>query len=324
MRRRVLLNLPHAGPFDEFLDQRLARTAAGAGARRTHHTLDAAIAVGDALDDRALLDAVAIADLHIGRHLLESNFGAGRAGIEEQRQTILLQLDAAVEGLEEIGGLADFAHQDAACQAAVTDDQFFVNAALGLHELHDIFIFAVARDHAHRGEFDAHHLELGGELRALVCSRGIRAGDVLREHFGLIPQRSDEAIDATAMLRTFADREDVGVGSAQLIVNHDSAFGRQTPARADLGVGSDSGRDYDHVALERLTVFEGESDYFIIAQQALREFLEMNLNTHLLDRIFQDHPGLRIELLLHQMVQQMDDVDFDAMIEQAARSFETE
>src|ERR1700716_3372603 len=48
----------------------------------------------------------------------------------------------------------------------------------------------------------------------------------------------------------------------------------------------------------------------------------MDLDTHPFDRVFKNYSRLRVKLLLHQMIWEMNNVDFDAMVEQTARGLE--
>ncbi len=76
--------------------------------------------------------------------------------------------ESLVEGLHQEGGLADVAHQDAADQPAVAHDQLLVGAALGLGELDGLVALLLGLGDAHGGQLDAHHLQLGGELGAVI------------------------------------------------------------------------------------------------------------------------------------------------------------
>lgn len=124
---------------------------------------------------------------------------------------------------------------------------------------------------------------------------------MLREDPGLAPQRRDQPIDTAAMLRAFANGKDVGIRRAQLIVNHDAALCGQPPSRTDFRIRRDPRRDHDHVAFDGLAVFESKPDHFVVAQHALGQLFEMDLDAHPFDRAFKNPSGLRIELLLHQM-----------------------
>ena len=120
-------------------------------------------------------DAVAVAHLHVGRHLVERDLLARRAEIEQQREPLVRQRRVAIEALHQVGGLADVAHEDAADQPAVAHDQLLVGAALGLGELDDLVALLGGLGDPHRGELDAHDLELGRELRAVIGGVGVAA-----------------------------------------------------------------------------------------------------------------------------------------------------
>ena len=76
-------------------------------------------------------------------------------------------------------------------------------------------------DAAHARQFDAHHLELGRDLRAGVGGGRVRAGEHLRQHLRLLPQRRDEAVDHAVVLDALADAEHGRVARAELVVHDD-------------------------------------------------------------------------------------------------------
>src|SRR5450631_4496783 len=49
----------------------------------------------------------------------------------------------------------------------------------------------------------------------------------------------------------------------------------------------------------------------------------MDLDAHPFDRAFEDYSRLRVKLLLHQVIREMNNVDFDTMIEQTASGLES-
>src|SRR5580704_10874979 len=106
MDRRIIFDLSAAKPRHEFADHPLARTATLSRARRIHDSRRAALAVGDAGTDRAFGDAVAVANLSLGRHLVECDLLAWRPEIEHERQALFGERRIAIEGLHEVSGLA--------------------------------------------------------------------------------------------------------------------------------------------------------------------------------------------------------------------------
>ena len=108
--RGILLDLAAAEPLDQLADQALAGAAAHAGAGRVHHRLGAALAGRDAGADRRLGDAVAVADLRVGRHLVERDLLRRRAESNSSDSRSSGSGVFAVEGLHQVGGLADVAH----------------------------------------------------------------------------------------------------------------------------------------------------------------------------------------------------------------------
>ena len=87
--RRVVLDLAAGEPGHEILDLTFARAAAHAGARGIHDGFGCRLAGFHAGRDRTFGDAVAIADLHIGRHFVEGDLRAWRAEVEKQREAFL-------------------------------------------------------------------------------------------------------------------------------------------------------------------------------------------------------------------------------------------
>ena len=95
----------------------------------------------------------------------------------------------------------------------------------------------------------------------------MRPRDVVGENLRLLPQRRDQAVDAAAMLRAFADHIDVGVvHRAHVVVDDDGALDGEPAAQPDLRIRLDAGGDDDHVAVERAAVLEGEPGDLVIAQ----------------------------------------------------------
>ena len=114
-------------------------------------------------------------------------FWPGRAEVEQQRQPLVRQPRVAIEALHQVGALLMSPMQDAADEPAVAHDQLLVGALLGLGELHDLVALVSGLGDPHRGELDAHDLELGRELRAVIGGIGVAARDVVGENLGLLP-----------------------------------------------------------------------------------------------------------------------------------------
>ena len=73
-----------------------------------------------------------------------------------QRLPLVGQLAVAVEGLHQIGRLADIAQENAAHQTAIPNDQLLVGAALRFGELHDLIAIVNGFGDAHGGHLHTH------------------------------------------------------------------------------------------------------------------------------------------------------------------------
>ena len=231
MRGRILGDLIAGGDFEQRLHLTLARSAAGARARRVAERLQRAAAALHDREDLALRDAIAVAHLRVvGQRFHHRVDGRGAAGTartgdaaEQQLRAIVGQQAFTIEGLQQAGNHRGIAEHDRAAQPPVADDQLLVDAARRLRILHDLVIGIVGVLLAHRGELDAHHLQLGGHARAFVGRVRIRAGEPIGQHARLLPQRRDQPVDHAAMLRAFADRVDALVIRRREIVANDDA-----------------------------------------------------------------------------------------------------
>ena len=116
---------------------------------------------------------------------------------------------------------------------------------------------AGARRVADGDEIDPHHLQLGGLHRPLVGGRARRQR--LRRHGRLLVDRSDEPVDAAAVLRALADREDP---RSHVTIRSSTTIPRST-SRPDLAgerhVRPDADRDDDEVGVERGAVREAQA-----------------------------------------------------------------
>ena len=151
------------------------------------------------------------------------------------------------------------------------------------------------------------------------------AGDVLGEHLGLLPQRRHQAVDAAAVLGAFADHVDIGIGDRpHVIVDHDGALDREPAAQSDFRIGPDAGGDDDHVAVERGAVLEAEPGHPVLAEHFAGELLEMDVDAHRLHARSQDRAAGGVELHLHQMPGEVNDMDLAAVVEEPARRLQAQ
>ncbi len=89
-------------------------------------------------------------------------------------------------------------------------------------------------------------------------------------------------------------------------------------------VRTDAGGDDEQVAVERRAVLELQAGDRAVAEQPGRRLAEVHLDPEQFHRLLQHQAGVPIELHLHQVFHQVDDVDLEAASRQAARRFEAE
>ena len=225
--------------------------------------LHAALHAGD---QGALGDAVAVADLGVVGEFGDADLGRRGAEVEQHLQPFLGQRQPAVERLHQEGDLGAVAEHRCADELLVPDDQRLVDAAARLGE-HDVLVGVPLRAlHAHRGDIDAGHLELGRGPRAVVGGVRVGAGDLVGQHDGLLPERRDQAVDLAAVLHAFADREDVGVvHRPHLVVDDDRPLDGEAAGHGQVDVRPDAGRDDHHVALEQRVVEQPDPADLVLA-----------------------------------------------------------
>ena len=68
-----------------------------------------------------------------------------------------------------------------------------------------------------------------------IGSVRLRAGDDIREHVRLLPDRIDEAVELASMLDALSKREDCGIAGPHLIVADDRAIYGEARQHRDLG-----------------------------------------------------------------------------------------
>ena len=178
----------------------------------------------------------------ISRGHFGERHGLGRRpDVEQQSQPLLGQRSLAVEGLHQIGGFRDLAHQDAPDETAVADDELLVGPAFGFRELDHLVVLVGRLRDAHRREFDSHDLELGGELRAMIGGLIVTARHVIGKDLDLIPERRDEAIDPAPVLGAFAHDID-GLGRRPIACGHRPRWRARPRARPAGRVRCSAGR----------------------------------------------------------------------------------
>ena len=168
---------------------------------------------GDRRVSCALGDAVAVADLRVvgQRPRADERRVAAHRAETAARRGCRAARAARSKACCSAGAPSGSPSRIAPGQPAVADDHLLVDAARRLG--------VAARPRrlgrrllvAHHGEIDAHHLELGRHARAAYTACALRAGQPIGEHLRLFPQRRDQPVDLAAVLRALADRVDVRV-----------------------------------------------------------------------------------------------------------------
>ncbi|AQA25381.1 nitrite reductase (NAD(P)H), large subunit domain protein [Rhodococcus sp. MTM3W5.2] len=277
--------------------------------------------------DVALADPVAVADLGVVRQVGRAGRSAAVGEVEQQAEAVLGELDLAVEGLGQHAGLADLAHQGRPDQLAVAHHDVLVGAVTRIVELEELVAVEFGALHTHRRDIDAGDLQLGGRPRTLVGGFGIRAGEVLGQHHGLLPHRRDEPVQLAAVLCALADRvHRTLVLAAHLVIDDDAAFDHQSTRAGQLGVRTDSGGDDDHVGGEGAAVREGDTGHAPLLVPEHRVGPDRGVHTHAqrLDLRAQYRSAALVELLVHQVAGGVHDVHRQPLGAQPVGSLEPE
>ena len=107
-----------------------------------------------------------------------------------------------------------------------------------------------------------------------------------------------------------------------MIVHDDRALDREPRPHADLGIRPDARGDDDEIAGKLAAVLEPKTRDFIVARHFGGGLADMNVDVHALDRLLQNATAGIVELHLHQMAGEVDDMRFTAEDHHAARGFE--
>ncbi len=254
--------------LDDLLDDRLARAAgrAGLGALGDAAGVGARAAVveggvvGDGRLDLRLGDVVAGADLRLVR---QSELDTATAtGGEDQLLRVRRQLHAAADHGAQDAVRRRVADQDAAEQleAAVVvllDDELLVDAGHRVSEDQLQAVVARAEGVAEGGDVDAEQLELGGHVGAGEGT-GRAAEEGVDDDLGHRVAGRDQAVHPAARRGALADRPDVLVRAAALLVDqHAAALGDVEAGLAgDRVAGADAGGEDDQVEGQGVLVLE--------------------------------------------------------------------
>src|SRR6266851_2998714 len=235
-----------------------------------------------------------------------------------------LQTCAAIEGLEETRRRLGLAEQDGAGQLPLADDQLLVHAAL-LVDVLDLPVRLGDRlARAHHREIDAHHFQFCGDARAGIGRARFLAREPLSEHLCLLPAGPDQTVGTAAVLRALAERVDVRVAGGQIVTHDDAALDEEARLARQLHVGPDAGGDDHQVAGQIASVFESHAGDSLLAEDLLRVLAQVHVQAQLLEPGLEQRAAARVELHLHQVAHQVNDVHLEAMPQEAARGLQSE
>src|SRR5262249_34030709 len=214
-----------AAVFEQLLQKRLARAAAGAGFRASSDSADRGLAGVDGLEDRSFGHLMAVADLSVVGEREHGVFC--RQFVPQEVERGCLQLVLLLERTSQATARVRRAKQDRADEFAIPDNELLVDAARGV-EMADHFGLAVAHMHvAERQEIDVEHFKRGGETRTRVDGGGASIAEQVGENAGLIVSWIDQSIHFAAVLGAFADRKNSVIIRAELIIDNDAALNPQ-------------------------------------------------------------------------------------------------
>jgi hypothetical protein len=242
------------------LDQPGTGTAGTGGLGMCTHVFQREQALlADGIDDVALADTVAAADLGGIRQRHHARLGA----VTGIAQVVLAKQD----GLAEVRDAGTFTHQleipaaidgvtiqHRALDAVVVDHQLLVGAGAGVGEHQHLVAFGFV-EFSRREQVDAGDLEFGGGDRALVACIA-QSGQLVGRDLALFKQWRDQAVGYAAMLGAFADRIDARIVGLHDVVDHDTAFAIQPGAFRQRGVGHDADTHHHQVGRNLAAILE--------------------------------------------------------------------
>ncbi len=321
------------GKHDDLLDQAGAGTAGGRGLGVLAHVFQREQPLFlDRLDDGALADAVAAADLGRIRHRRGHGEAfmpgvAGAAGVgfaEHQRVADLGNVATLAQQLEVPAAVDRVAVQAGADQLVVLQHQLLVDAAYRVGQ-HDFLGAFAAHEFTGREQVDAGDLQLGRRDRSLVAADA-EAREMIGRHLGHLEQRRDQAVGGAAVVHAFADRVDARVVGLHRVVDHDAAVAVDAAGFGQRGVGPDADRHHHQLRGHFEAVVETDRLHMAVpvADQLLRVLRQQELEAAVFQRFLQHLAGDRVELALHQPAGQVHDGDVHAAQLQAVGRFESQ
>ena len=282
--------------------------------------------LGDRLDDRALADAVAAADLGVVGHRHDAvAFAAGIGHVRVTEQHGLAEggdVGVLAQQLEVPGAVDGIAVEHGALHAVVLDDQLLVDAA-GRVAQDEFLAVRAAVEVAGREQVDAGDLELGARHRALVAADAVLR-EVAGTDLGLLPQRRDQAVADAAVLHAFADRVHARVVGLHRVVDDDAALAVDAGLLRELDVRADADGHDDDVGRHFEAVLEAHAADLVVTEDRGGVRAHQEAQAALLQGLAQHVGRERVELALHQRVEHVHDRDLQALLHQAVGGFETE
>ena len=219
--------------------------------------------------------------------------------------------------------VGDLTVKDRADQLAIAQHDLLVETP-GVVAQGDLVVALVGgHQRAGRKDVDAGDLEagrerLGRERRRLV------AGELRGADLRLIPQRRDQAEHLAAMLDAFADREDVRIAGAHVVVDGDAAIDIESGCAREIDIGADADGEHHEIGRDRAPVGELHALGALGAQDFLGLPVCEERDAALVEVALQELSGGRVELALHQRRHQMDERDRHAALLEAPCRFEAE
>ena len=229
LRRRRIVAAEREG--EHLFDEAGARTARRRCLGMRAHVVDREqLLLGDRLDDGALADAVAAANLgvvaHRGNRILAAVTAVAEiGGAEHQPLAHLGNIGAVAQMLEIPGAVDGVAIEHGADDLLVAQDDPLVDAAVGVLQ-HDFLLVRARGEIAGGEQVDAGHLQLGRDDGSLVAGKALQR-ELIGANPGLVEQRRDEAVGLAAVLARIRRPHRCG--------RHRSAWCRRRRCRARNG-----------------------------------------------------------------------------------------
>ncbi|MEY9514527.1 hypothetical protein ABIF16_005258 [Bradyrhizobium elkanii] len=283
--------------------------------------------LADRLDDGPLADAVAAADLGLVAHRGNGALAADAAiaeigGAEHQALAHMRDVGAVTQMLEVPGAVDGVAIEHGADDLLVLQDDALVDAAVGVLQ-HDLLLVRARREVAGREQVDAGDLQLGRGDRAVIGGKTLHR-EVVGADLGLVEQRRDETVGLAPVLHALADRVDPAVIGLHGVGDDDAALAVQPGLLGELEIRADADRHHHEIGRQLGAVAEPYAGDAVLAQDRLGLRRHLEHHAALFQRLAQQAACHRIELTLHQRVEQMHDRDVHAALHQPVGGLEAQ